>query len=63
MRDAINLQGGDVEKINPLCPVELVVDHSVTVDFHKCLNAREKNEALEFERNTERFQFMKVGAV
>jgi len=62
MRDAIKRLGGDPKKINPLCPVDLVIDHSVQVDFARTLDAREKNEALEFERNKERFQFLKWGS-
>jgi aconitate hydratase len=55
MRDAIKRLGGDPTKINPLCPVDLVIDHSVQVDVAGTQDAREKNEALEFERNRERF--------
>ena len=62
MRDAIKRLGGDPKKINPLCPVDLVIDHSVQVDFARTQDAREKNEALEFERNKERFQFLKWGS-
>jgi len=47
--------GGDPQKINPLCPVDLVIDHSVQVDVAATSDAREKNEELEFERNKERF--------
>jgi len=54
--------GGDPKKINPLCPVDLVIDHSVQVDLARTLDAKEKNEALEFSRNRERFQFMKWGS-
>lgn len=49
-------------KINPLCPVDLVIDHSVQVDVYGTKDAREKNEALEFERNKERFGFLKWGS-
>jgi aconitate hydratase len=62
MRDAIKRLGGDPKKINPLCPVDLVIDHSVQVDFARTKDAREQNEALEFERNRERFQFLKWGS-
>lgn len=55
MRDAIKRLGGDPAKINPLCPVDLVIDHSVQVDYARIPDARDKNEALEFERNKERF--------
>jgi len=47
--------GGDASKINPLCPVDLVIDHSVQVDVARDANARQKNEELEFQRNFERF--------
>lgn len=53
--------GGDPQKINPLCPVDLVIDHSVQVDVATTADAREKNEELEFQRNTERFSFLKWG--
>jgi aconitate hydratase len=62
MRDAIKRLGGDPSKINPLCPVDLVIDHSVSVDIARTADAREKNEELEFERNKERFQFLKWGS-
>jgi aconitate hydratase len=47
--------GGDASKINPLCPVDLVIDHSVQVDFARTLTAKDQNEELEYERNRERF--------
>lgn len=62
MRDAIKRLGGDPSRINPLCPVDLVIDHSVQVDFARTLDAREKNEEIEFDRNKERFQFLKWGS-
>ena len=55
MRDAIQKLGGDPSKINPLCPVDLVIDHSVQVDYARTLDAKKKNEDLEFQRNKERF--------
>jgi aconitate hydratase len=55
MRDAIKRLGGDENKINPLCPVDLVIDHSIQVDSSRSPDSLEKNEALEFERNGERF--------
>jgi aconitate hydratase len=61
MRDAMKRLGGDPSKINPLCPVDLVIDHSVQVDVAGDPNARAKNEELEFQRNHERFQFLKWG--
>ncbi|EEB16996.1 aconitase, putative [Pediculus humanus corporis] len=62
MRDAVKLLGGDPDKINPICPSDLVIDHSVQVDFVKTSDALQKNEDLEFERNKERFTFLKWGA-
>jgi aconitate hydratase len=62
MRDAVKELGGDPEKINPNCPADLVIDHSVQVDFARSSNALKKNEDLEFERNQERFTFLKWGA-
>jgi len=62
MRDAIKRLGGDPTKINPLCPVDLVIDHSVQVDVARTQDAREQNEMLEFDRNRERFQFLKWGS-
>jgi aconitate hydratase len=62
MRDAIKRLGGDPSRINPLCPVDLVIDHSVQVDIARTQDAREQNEMLEFDRNRERFQFLKWGS-
>lgn len=62
MRDAMNRLGGDPSKINPLCPVDLVIDHSVQVDASGVTDARNINESLEFSRNRERFQFLKWGS-
>jgi len=62
MRDAVVALGGDPDLINPQCPSDLVIDHSVQVDFSGSAEARAKNEALEFERNKERFTFLKWGA-
>ena len=61
MRDAMQRLGGDAQKINPLCPVDLVIDHSVQVDVAATSDAKEKNEELEFQRNVERFSFLKWG--
>ncbi|HEY9080388.1 aconitate hydratase AcnA [Magnetovibrio sp.] len=61
MRDAIVSVGGDPKKINPLSPVDLVIDHSVMIDFAGTGDALEKNEALEFERNKERYEFLRWG--
>lgn len=61
MRDAMKRLGGDEQKINPLCPADLVIDHSIQVDVARTDDARDKNEEIEFERNKERFQFLKWG--
>ena len=61
MRDAMKLLGGDPEKINPLQPAELVIDHSVQVDEYGLRNAYEINSLLEFQRNRERYAFLKWG--
>ncbi len=61
MRDAMLDLGGDPGRINPLSPVELVIDHSVMVDFFGNDNALEKNTAVEIERNLERYQFLRWG--
>lgn len=60
MRDAVLDLGGNPEKINPICPADLVIDHSVQVDFARVPDALAKNQNLEFERNKERFTFLKV---
>ena len=61
MRDAMKTLGGDPEKINPLQPAELVIDHSVQVDEFGTLRAYDMNAALEFQRNRERYAFLKWG--
>ncbi len=61
MRDAMKALGQDPEKINPLAPVDLVIDHSVMVDYFGGPNAFQKNVAREYERNGERYQFLKWG--
>jgi aconitate hydratase len=61
MRDAMKVMGGDPEKINPLQPAELVIDHSVQVDEYGSANAYDLNAALEFTRNRERYAFLKWG--
>ncbi len=61
MRDAMKSLGGDPAKINPLAPAELVIDHSVMVDFFAQANAAEKNAEIEFERNKERYTFLRWG--
>uniref|UniRef100_U5EXZ9 Cytoplasmic aconitate hydratase n=1 Tax=Corethrella appendiculata TaxID=1370023 RepID=U5EXZ9_9DIPT len=62
MRDAVLKLGGNPDKINPICPSDLVIDHSVQVDFARTPDALAKNQNLEFERNKERFTFLKWGA-
>ncbi|MEQ1822338.1 MAG: aconitate hydratase AcnA [Fimbriimonadaceae bacterium] len=61
MRDAMAALGGDPKKINPLAPVELVIDHSVQVDAYGSEAALMINRDLEFERNQERYEFLKWG--
>lgn len=61
MRDAMKALGGNPNKINPLSPVELVIDHSVMVDFFGSNTAFSKNTAIEIERNKERYVFLKWG--
>ncbi|XP_051126120.1 aconitate hydratase, cytoplasmic [Andrographis paniculata] len=62
MRDAMNNLGSDSNKINPLVPVDLVIDHSVQVDVTRSANAVQANMELEFQRNKERFAFLKWGS-
>ena len=57
LRKAMNDVGGDINKINPEVPVDLVIDHSVQVDSYANPDALERNMKLEFERNYERYQF------
>src|SRR5574337_140437 len=61
MRDAIKTLGGDPQKVNPLIPAELVIDHSVQVDEFGTPKAYEANSLLEFQRNRERYAFLKWG--
>ncbi|MGH8372700.1 MAG: aconitate hydratase AcnA [Gammaproteobacteria bacterium] len=61
MRDAMQNLGGDPKKINPLSPAELVIDHSVQVDFYASTDALSKNSEMEFERNKERYSFLRWG--
>jgi aconitate hydratase len=62
MREAIAQLGGDPQKINPLQPADLVIDHSVQVDKFASSSALLKNTELEYERNTERYAFLRWGA-
>ena len=61
MRDAMKALGGDPEKINPLIPVDLVVDHSVQVDHFGGDSALQLNVQIEFQRNRERYEFLRWG--
>jgi len=62
MRDAVKRLGGDPSCINPLTPADLVIDHSVQVDYFRSNDALQKNQDVEFERNKERFRFLKWGS-
>ncbi|MFM9035338.1 MAG: aconitase family protein, partial [Mycobacterium sp.] len=61
MREAVTELGGDPEKVNPLSPAELVIDHSVILDFFGNANAYQRNVDLEYQRNGERYQFLRWG--
>jgi aconitate hydratase len=61
MRHAMKALGGDEKKINPIVPVDLVIDHSVQVDYYGSAEALLKNSELEFERNLERYEFLRWG--
>ena len=61
MREAVQDLGGDPERINPLAPAEMVIDHSVMIDVAGRLDALEQNMELEYERNRERYQFLRWG--
>nr|WP_237699511.1 aconitate hydratase [Kytococcus sedentarius] len=61
MREAMAELGGDATKINPLAPAELVIDHSVIIDVFGTADAFEKNVEIEYERNEERYQFLRWG--
>src|SRR5262245_39474155 len=61
MRDAVARMGGDARRINPLVPVDLVIDHSVQVDLFGTAAALEKNAEIEFTRNRERYEFLRWG--
>ena len=61
MREAVSALGGDPKKINPLAPAELVIDHSVIADLFGSENALERNVEIEYERNGERYQFLRWG--
>jgi aconitate hydratase len=61
MREAVVALGGEAKAINPLSPVDLVIDHSVMIDYFGTRDAMKKNMALEFERNGERYAFLRWG--
>jgi aconitate hydratase len=61
MRDGIVQLGGKPEKVNPLVPVDLVIDHSVMVDYSASADALQKNIEMEFDRNGERYRFLRWG--
>lgn len=62
MREYIATTGSDPKKINPLVPVDLVIDHSVQVDYSRSADSVIKNQEMEMYRNHERFKFLKWGA-
>src|SRR5215831_13642853 len=61
MRSAMKRLGGDPKKINPLIPVDLVIDHSVQVDYFGSPDSLQKNVEIEFQRNRERYEFLRWG--
>ncbi|MBP2368590.1 aconitate hydratase [Pseudonocardia parietis] len=61
MREAVTEMGGEPSKVNPLAPAELVIDHSVMIDFFGTADAFEKNIEFEYGRNKERYQFLRWG--
>ena len=61
MRAAVARLGGDPKKINPLVPVDLVIDHSIQVDFFATVDSLQRNTEVEFQRNRERYEFLKWG--
>jgi len=61
MREAVGALGGDANKINPLAPAELVIDHSVIADLFGTTDSLERNVDIEYERNGERYQFLRWG--
>jgi aconitate hydratase len=61
MREAVEALGGDPKKINPLAPAEMVIDHSVIADLFGSADAFERNVEIEYERNGERYQFLRWG--
>nr|WP_192830537.1 aconitate hydratase AcnA [Mycobacterium sp. UM_NZ2] len=61
MREAVTALGGDPNKVNPLSPAEMVIDHSVILDVFGASDAFERNVELEYQRNAERYQFLRWG--
>ncbi|MGH3952369.1 MAG: aconitase family protein, partial [Pseudonocardiaceae bacterium] len=61
MREAVTELGGDPDKVNPLAPAEMVIDHSVIIDVFGRADAFERNVEIEYERNRERYQFLRWG--
>ncbi len=61
MRDGMKALGGDPKRINPLIPVDLVIDHSVQVDFFGSSDSLQRNVEIEFDRNKERYEFLRWG--
>jgi aconitate hydratase len=61
MREAVGDLGGDPDKVNPLAPADLVIDHSVIADLFGTANAFERNVEIEYQRNGERYQFLRWG--
>ncbi|UCF96714.1 MAG: aconitate hydratase AcnA [Spirochaetaceae bacterium] len=62
MRDALADLGGDPQRINPIIPIDLVIDHSVQVDSYATVHALQTNAEMEFKRNRERYEFLRWGA-
>src|SRR4051812_33843523 len=61
MRDAVTAIGGDLNKVNPLVPAELVIDHSIIADYFGADDSLRRNAELEYQRNIERYRFLKWG--
>ncbi|MCU1402681.1 MAG: acnA, partial [Microbacteriaceae bacterium] len=61
MREAVEALGGDPKKINPLAPAEMVIDHSVIADLFGTVDSFERNVEIEYQRNGERYQFLRWG--
>ena len=61
MRSAVARRGGDVARVQPMVPVDLVIDHSVQVDYFGRADALRLNTEMEFRRNSERYQFPQMG--